>query len=80
RRMCLGDVLARMELFEFVASLLHTFNVRTPEGTPLPSLNAMPGVTLTPEDFKVSLTLRPLVDSSHDFLNACHNIRTAGSH
>ncbi|BES97556.1 cytochrome P450 [Nesidiocoris tenuis] len=80
RRMCLGDVLARMELFEFFASLMHTFNVKTPEGRPPPSLKATTGVTLTPEDFQVCLTLRPLVDSQHDFLNAANQLRTAGSH
>lgn len=77
--MCLGDVLARMELFEFVSSLLHTFHL-TPEGGALPSLKATTGVTLTPEDFKVSLTLRPLTDSPHDFLNASQHLRSAGSH
>lgn len=60
RRMCLGDVLARMELFLFFASFMHSFNMSLPEGQPLPSLKGNVGVTITPESFKVVLTPRPL--------------------
>lgn len=55
RRMCLGDVLARMELFLFFSSLLHTFDLRLPEGASLPSLRGNAGVTVTPDPFKVCL-------------------------
>lgn len=54
RRMCLGDVLARMELFLFFSSLLHVFHIRLPEGQSLPSLKGNTGVTITPDSFKVS--------------------------
>lgn len=54
RRMCLGDVLARMELFLFFSSLLHVFHIRLPEGQSLPSLRGNTGVTITPDSFKVS--------------------------
>lgn len=60
RRMCLGDVLARMELFLFFASFMHSFNITLPEGQPLPSLKGNVGATITPETFKVCLTPRPL--------------------
>ncbi|XP_005183432.2 cytochrome P450 18a1 [Musca domestica] len=60
RRMCLGDVLARMELFLFFASFMHSFNITLPEGQPLPSLKGNVGATITPEAFKVCLTPRPL--------------------
>lgn len=66
RRMCLGDVLARMELFLFFASFMHTFNMSLPEGQPLPSLKGNVGVTITPESFRVCLTPRPLLLSSTD--------------
>lgn len=59
RRMCLGDVLARMELFLFFASFMHSFNMTLPEGEPLPSLKGNVGVTIAPESFKVCLTPRP---------------------
>lgn len=60
RRMCLGDVLARMELFLFFASLMHRFDVILPEGSEQPSLNGNPGVTIHPDSFLVCLKERPL--------------------
>ncbi|KAK9503987.1 hypothetical protein O3M35_010436 [Rhynocoris fuscipes] len=82
RRMCLGDVLARMELFEFFACLMHTFDIDVPNGMDLPSLKATTGVTLTPQEFQISLIQRPLQDSNYEFLNqsTITNLRTAGSH
>ena len=58
RRMCLGDVLARMELFIFFSSIMHTFDLRLPEGASLPSLKGNAGVTVTPEPFEVCLLRR----------------------
>ncbi|CAG2068574.1 unnamed protein product, partial [Timema podura] len=52
RRMCLGDVLARMELFLFFSSLLHVFHLEVPQGEPLPSLKGNAGVTVTPDPCK----------------------------
>lgn len=60
RRMCLGDVLARMELFLFFASLMHTFNVSLPDGASVPSLKGNVGITISPDQFQVVLTPRPL--------------------
>lgn len=62
RRMCLGDVLARMELFLFFATFVHSFDMRLPDGESMPSLKGNVGVTITPETFKVCLTPRPLTD------------------
>lgn len=58
--MCLGDVLARMELFLFFSSLVHTFEISLPEGEKLPSLKGNTGVTVTPDSYKVSF-LDPLI-------------------
>lgn len=58
RRMCLGDVLARMELFLYFSSLLHSFDITVPDGEKLPSLKGNAGVTITPNAFKVCLTPR----------------------
>lgn len=58
RRMCLGDVLARMELTLFFTSLLHTFNIELPDGDSLPSLRGNAGITVTPDPFKVCLIQR----------------------
>ncbi|KAI5718576.1 hypothetical protein M8J77_023310 [Diaphorina citri] len=55
RRMCLGDVLARMELFLFFSTLMHTFGIESPPGQPLPSLKGNAGVTITPDSHKMKL-------------------------
>jgi 26-hydroxylase len=59
RRMCLGDVLARMELFLFFSSIMHCFNVSLPEGAQMPSLKGNVGITITPESFEAIFTPRP---------------------
>lgn len=82
RRMCLGDVLARMELFLFFSSLVHTFDLRLPEGASLPSLRGNAGVTMTPDPFKVCLLQRnfDLVDCGVDGAAASGPLRNVGSH
>lgn len=75
RRMCLGDVLARMELFLFFASFMHCFDIALPEGQPLPSLKGNVGATITPESFKVCLKRRPLAPTA----NEPHQQRNVGS-
>ncbi|KAG8288514.1 hypothetical protein J6590_016639 [Homalodisca vitripennis] len=80
RRMCLGDVLARMELFLFFSSFLHCFHLAVPEGHAPPSVQYVPGITLTPKSFKVALTQRPLEGCELDFLTEHHASRTVGSH
>lgn len=75
RRKCLGDILARMELFLFFSSLAHTFNISLPEGQPMPSLKGNVGVTISPQSFKICLTPRPLnVEPEHE------NLRNVGSY
>jgi len=53
--MCLGDVLARMELLLLLSSILHVFHLELPKDQPLPSLRGNTGVTVTPETYKVPL-------------------------
>jgi 26-hydroxylase len=60
RRMCLGNVLARMELFMFFTSMMHKFDISLPEGAELPSLKGNPGVTISPDRFAVCLKQRPI--------------------
>lgn len=60
RRKCLGDILARMELFLYFASLVHRFDISVPEGRPMPSLKGNVGVTISPQSFKICLKPRPL--------------------
>ncbi|ALC49375.1 Cyp18a1 [Drosophila busckii] len=75
RRMCLGDVLARMELFLFFASFMHCFDVALPEGHSLPSLKGNVGATITPESFKVCLKRRPLAATASE----PHQTRNVGA-
>lgn len=84
RRMCLGDVLARMELFLFFSSLVHTFDIGLPEGAPLPSLRGNAGITVTPDPFKVCLTRR-IVDGLEgpdlqETADGAGSLRNVGSH
>ncbi|KAG2460793.1 CP2K1 protein, partial [Polypterus senegalus] len=55
RRVCLGEKLAKMELFLFFTMLLQKFVFRPPPGVTLEQLDLspMPGLTLSPQDFKL---------------------------
>ncbi|XP_074538368.1 cytochrome P450 2U1 [Halichoeres trimaculatus] len=58
RRVCMGEQLAKMELFLTVTSLLQTFKFRLPEGTQPPSLRGRFGLTLAPCSFTVCVNPR----------------------
>ena len=61
RRMCLGDVLARMERFLFFSCLLHVYNLELPSGESLPSMQGQTtGVSTTPDQCKVC-TVHPKI-------------------
>ena len=53
RRQCLGESLARTELFLVLARLLHSFRFENPPGCDLPSLEPITGIALMPKPFKV---------------------------
>ncbi|XP_050162526.1 cytochrome P450 2J2-like [Myiozetetes cayanensis] len=52
KRACLGEVLARSELFLFFTSLLQKFTFQAPPDTTL-SLQPMAGTTIDPEPYKI---------------------------
>lgn len=58
RRMCLGDVLARMEMFMFFAGMMHQFDVQLAAGDALPSLEGTVGATIAPKAFRVQFVPR----------------------
>ena len=58
RRVCLGELLAKVELFLFVAQLMHQFKIENPPGYPLPSLEGDIGMGLKPKPYKVCIKRR----------------------
>ncbi|KAK8750012.1 hypothetical protein OTU49_015182, partial [Cherax quadricarinatus] len=77
RRMCLGNVLARSELFLFFTSILHVFNLATPENEPLPSMEGILGTTYTPKAFKLSFIPREVSKIGNIDMQS-HEFRAAG--
>ncbi|XP_037126752.1 steroid 17-alpha-hydroxylase/17,20 lyase isoform X1 [Syngnathus acus] len=57
-RVCLGEALAKMELFIFLAWILQRFTFSSPAGQPPPSLEGKFGVVLQPAKYKVTVTPR----------------------
>ncbi|KAJ8725545.1 hypothetical protein PYW08_003728 [Mythimna loreyi] len=58
RRMCLGDVLARMEMFMFFSCIMHQFDVVMEDGAAPPSLEGTVGATIAPKAFRVKFLPR----------------------
>lgn len=57
-RVCVGESLARLELFLFLSSLLQRMSFRLPNGDPPPNLQGRLGVVLQPLPFNVVVTPR----------------------
>ncbi|XP_067384193.1 steroid 17-alpha-hydroxylase/17,20 lyase isoform X1 [Channa argus] len=57
-RVCLGEALAKMELFLFLSWILQRFTLSVPPGHSLPSLEGKFGVVLQPAKYKVQATPR----------------------
>ena len=57
-RVCLGETLARMELFLFISNLLQRFTITAADPTNVPSLEPAGGFTLRPHPYKVKVCPR----------------------
>ena len=58
RRVCIGESLARIELFLVLARLLHSFKFENPPACDLPTLKPIVALTLMPRPFKVCAVKR----------------------
>jgi cytochrome P450 len=57
---CMGETLAKSNVFLFTASLLQKFNFSIPPGSPPPSTEVVDGVTPSPKPFHALVTLRTI--------------------
>lgn len=59
RHRCIGETLAKGNIFVFVAALLQNFNFSVVPGTEPPSTVEVDGVTPSPAPYHALITLRP---------------------
>jgi cytochrome P450 len=58
KRSCIGELLARQEVFLFLANLVKHFDIRPPEGQAMISVKEASGLVVSPSPFKIRLIQR----------------------
>jgi len=58
KRVCLGETLAKVELFLFFSNIVHNYNLAPEIDGEMPSEDYTPGLTILPKPFKVKLLTR----------------------
>ncbi|XP_050399728.1 cytochrome P450 2C8 [Patella vulgata] len=58
KRMCLGESLARMELYIFMTMMLQSFTFSLPDTEPIPCLRGVLGITRMPHPYNIIATKR----------------------
>lgn len=58
KRICLGESLARMELFLFLVGLVSQFRFYFPSDKPKPSLEPVCGITNAPKPYQICVEMR----------------------
>ena len=58
KRSCLGEQLARQEIFLFLVSLLQNFYFKPPEGQDSIDVQELWGLSMVPSDYKVRMLPR----------------------
>jgi len=58
KRSCIGEQLARQEIFLFLVSLLQTFYFKPPEGQDSIDVHEEWGLTVVPSDYNVRMIAR----------------------
>lgn len=57
RRRCLGEILAKANMFMFIGKLVQTFKMQIPDGDQLPQMH-QDGVTISPSPFSANFIPR----------------------
>lgn len=59
RRVCVGEAMAKLELFLFISHLLYRYEIQLAPGEAKPDVEGILGVVLGPKPYKVQFVKRP---------------------